>query len=186
MNNPYVKTDWKDKITDIITGDLIQPGTRFTATRANNIEDGIFNLYNMFIAMSKEMDKLRVQLEMVGRAPTNNGIFFDNLNGDAPKALAMDVDFAIAQNSLVAGTTTIPLDVVNFAVGEQITIYDDTTQEELHITAVGGDSITVSATTNAYKKGAVITRTSAIKDTANAELTFGKWGTYSIEIGEVN
>jgi hypothetical protein len=185
--NPYIKTIWRDHIVDIISGKVIQEGTRFTANRANNIEEGIFNLFDYLLLYDEEMQKLRIQLEMVGRAPTNNGTFFDTLSDQEPKALALQEAKAVVQLAYPAGTTVLELNDVPFTVGQFITIYDDEMQEDVQVTAVDttANTITVTALQNAYKKGAFVARTNSIIDRDVQEMTYGVWGTYSIAISEV-
>lgn len=204
QQNPYIKTDWHDHIVDptqfekdkdgnIIIDEhtgrpkpkVIQEGTRFTAGRANNIEDGIFNAYAWLTAYYDEMTRLRIQIEMLGRAPTNNGTFFDALDGDTAKQLIRLIDGAVSQHALNAGATTITLDSVPFAVGEQVTIYDDERQESVKVIAVNGNKITIGALTNMYKKGAKVARSNSQVDVARQRLIYGSWGTYSISLVEV-
>lgn len=180
----YVMTDWQDHLIDPISGDIVQQGTRFTAQRANNIEDGIANLYGSQNRQDFEIQKLRVQLEMVGRAPINNGTFFDTLDGDT-KQLQLDNDKAVVQSALGIGATSVTLNAAPFAVGEFVTIYDNNKSEQAQITALNGNGITVAALANAYPKGAFVARSNAVVDTAAQELKFGAWGTYSIAVSEV-
>lgn len=186
--NPYAKTNWRDHIVDIISGDVIQEGTRFTQARANNIEEGIFNAYDYLLLYDEELQKLRIQLEMVGRVPVNNGTFFDTLSDQAPKALVLQEAKAVVQLAYPVGTTVLKVDNVPFTVGQFVTIYDDERNETVKVTAVDAeaDTVTVTALTKAYKKGAFIARTSAVVDKLAQEVTYGSgWGTYSIEISEV-
>lgn len=180
----YIKTEWQDHIIDPISGDIIQHGTRYTAQRANNFEDGIHNLYIDQKRQDTEMQKLRVQLEMVGRAPVNNGTFFDTLDGET-KQLALDTDKAVVQSALVVGATSITLNAAPFVVGEHVTIYDNTKNEVVKVTAVDGSTLTVGALTQAYPKGAMVARSNVAVDVVARELKFGEWGTYSISISEV-
>ena len=180
----YVKTVWQDHLVDPTSGEIIQQGTRFTAQRINNIEDGIVNLYGSQNRQDYEIQKLRVQLEMVGRAPINNGTFFDTLDGDT-KQLQWDNDKAVVQSSLGIGATSIPLNAVPFAVGEYVTIYDNTKSESVKISAVNDNTITTGALVNPYPKGAVVARSNAVVDITAQEITFGAWGTYSIAVSEV-
>lgn len=182
--NPYTKTNWRDHIVDIISDDVIQEGTRFTASRANNIEEGIYNAYNWLVWYESELQKMRIQLEMVGRTPINNGTFFDTLEGNS-KALSLLTKVAVSQHALAAGEITILLDQNEFSIGQQITIYDDEHSESSMVTAVNGNSITVESLVNQYKKGALVSKTNSIIDVNNQELGFGEWGTYSISISEV-
>lgn len=185
QQNLYVKTNWRDHIVDIETGQVIQEGTRFTASRANNIEDGIYGAYESLGTYQDELTRLRIQLEMLGRAPTNNGTFFDALDGDTAKQLTRLTSAAVSQHALSAGATSITLDFVPFKAGEYVTIYDDEQQETVKITAVTDKEITTGALTNMYKKGARVSRSNARLDTDRQRMIFDNWGSYDIEIMEV-
>lgn len=185
MDINYKKTEWQDHILDPETGTVIQQGTRFTAQRANNFEDGIAYLYSDQTRQDAELQKLQVQLETVGRAPVNNGTFFDALDGDT-KQLTLSVDNAIVQSALPVGATSVTLNEALFSNGEFVTIYDNSKSEVVRVTAVNAESISVSsALSNAYPKGAQVARSNAVVDTSARELKFGVWGTYSIAASEV-
>ncbi|MET3658541.1 hypothetical protein [Sporosarcina psychrophila] len=201
--NPYLKTDWSDHIIDPtqyekdangavvidpLTGKpkpyVIQEGTRFTAGRANNIEDGIYGAYGWLVQYYEEIAKLRVQLEMVGRVPINNGTFFDTLDNDTPKQLTRLRSAAVAQTALTVGATEITLDSTPFTVGQYVTVFDDANQESVKVTAIVGGKITVGALAKAYKKGAVVALSNAELGLARQRILFGNWGTYSIAVSE--
>lgn len=186
-SNPYIPTQWRDHIVDITTGDVIQDGTRFTASRANNIEQGIYGLFGYVFALIEEDQKIRVQLEMVGRSPLNNGTFFDTLSDQTPKALVLQKEKAVVQHAYTAGTALLQLDKAPFVIGQFITIYDDENREDVMITDIDSEAKTVSVTalTKAFKKGAVVARTDAVIDTKELEIVYGKWGNYQIEVSEV-
>lgn len=188
QTNPYQKTEWIDHIVDPTLpesdpGHIIQEGTRFTASRANNIEDGIFNAYGWLVLFYSEINRMQAELEVVGRAPINNGSFLDVLDGSTPRNMVPQTESAVAQTALTAGATTIPLDANPFAVGSYVTIYDDVNQEDVQITAKDGTSITVSALAKPYKKGAYVAR--SVARVVGEELTFGTWGTFTVTTTEV-
>ena len=180
----YIKTDWQDHLVDPLSGDIIQQGTRFTAQRANNMEDGIVILYGSQSRQDSEIQKLRVQLEMVGRAPVNNGTFFDTLDGDT-KQLILDTDRAVVQTSVSVGNSSVMLNHTPFTVGEYVTIYSDAKSETTRVTAINGNTLTIGVLTNSYPKGAMVSRSNAVVDTVERELKFGTWGTHSITVSEV-
>lgn len=203
-SNPYVKTDWLDHIIDptqhetdtngnpVIdpaTGKpkpyVIQEGTRFTAGRANNIEDGIFNAYGYLVQYHEEIAKLRVQLEMVGRVPINNGTFFDTLDDTNAKQLTRLNSKAVSQTTLTVGATSVTLDSTPFTVGQYVTVYDDVQQESVKVTAVAGNVLTVDALAKAYKKGANVALSNAELNLDRQRILFGNWGMYSISVTEV-
>jgi len=167
------------------TGEVIQEGTRFTASRANNIEEGIYNAYEYLKDYYDEITKLKIQLEMVGRAPVNNGTFFDPIDGDGnTKALTMLRESAVSQIALNAGATEITVDdSTKFKVGEGVTIYDEENSEDVIVTNVSGNTITVPALTKPFKKGAIVARSNTI--IKGNKLDYGEWGNYSISVSEV-
>lgn len=205
LTKEYFPTDWRDHIVDptqyekddegnvIIdetTGKpklkVIQEGTRFTASRANNFEMGILMLYLWIEYFKTEMEKMRILLEIGGRVPVNSGTFFDPFDADgSTKALTMLKESAVVQNRVDAAATTLAIKDAPFKIGEYLTIYDDEQSESVTVSAVDGASMTVSALANPYKKGAKVVRTnSVINDTEN-KIGFGNWGNYSIDVKEV-
>lgn len=50
----YIKTEWKDRIIDPISGQLLEKGTSFTAKRANNIEKGIEDAHKTLEGLDKD------------------------------------------------------------------------------------------------------------------------------------
>lgn len=183
---PYTKTDWIDEIIDIETNEVIQKGTKFTASRANNIEDGIYRAHQGIDSLRDITQKLRVQIDMIGRAPVNNGTFFDTLDGEVPKQLNRLDKRAIALNDISAGELTIPTSEHALQAGDTVTIYDDTASEVVSVSGVTGGSVTVSSLVNSYKKGAVLAESNTESSIARQRLLFGTWGTYDITISEVN
>lgn len=183
--NPYLMTNWQDHIVDMETGQVIQEGTRFTASRANNIEEGIFNAYGWIMVNIADITKMRIQLEMLGRAPANNGTFFDPIDDSGgQKALALLKNKAVAQDAITIGTTSILVDDASvFEVDKFITIFDGINEENLKITNISSNTLTTTATTKAYNKGAFVVR-SNVEIKAN-KMIFGSWGNYNIEVKEV-
>ncbi|MBU5214344.1 hypothetical protein [Heyndrickxia oleronia] len=185
MNNPYVKTLWFDEIVDPITEEIIEEGTPYLAAYANNIEQGIYNAYELIIVQDKEIQRLRVQMEINGRVPGNSGAFFDTLDGYSNKLVSLDEE-TIVTEAVSAGATTIKVDGgEGFTAFTQVTIYDDVSHEDVLVTAVHADSIEVQALSNSYKRGAVVARSNVVVDTVNKLMINCEWGTFTIEAGEV-
>lgn len=183
--NPYIRTNWRDHIVDIETGQVIQEGTRFTASRANNIEDGIYSAHEILLSQDRLIKRLSAELGMVGRSPINNGVYYEPLDGGEPRNMERLTERAVVQNAVSAGTTTLTLDDVPFSVNQVITIYDEENSETVTVENVNGNEITVSALANAYKKGAYVARSNAVVDSNAEKLSFGTWGTYTISVSEV-
>lgn len=184
--NPYIMTNWSDHIIDMEHGDIIQEGTRFTASRANNIEEGIFNSYNYIKLLYEDLTRLIIQLEMIGRVPVNNGTFFDPIGDESSaKSLELLKEMTVLQLVKRAGETSLEVeDGSLFQVGEVITLIDDTNQEDVKIIGRLENTLSVSALINDYKKGALVVRTNGI--VKGNKLYFGNWGNYSVSIKGVD
>lgn len=183
--NPYKKTTWYDDIYDPITKELLEEGTPYLAQYANNFEDGIFNAYGYIMLMQREMQRMQVQMELDGRAPGNSGTFADTLDGSTNK-ITLDATKTDINTEIIAGATEIPIDSTDgFTAFTQVTIYDDVNSEDVLITAVNSDSLTVQALKNSYKKGAKVARSTTVIDTVNKKMDVGAWSTFSVELVEV-
>ncbi len=183
--NPYDRTQWHDDVTDPVTSEVIEDGTPFMSEYANNFEWGIYNAYRFLIEMYRQMERMRVQLELDGRVPGNSGTFADVLDGSSNK-ISLDKALTDIIEAVEMGTTTLKVASVDgFKPFTQITIFDDVGTEDVVITAIGTDTITVQALKNAYKKGAKVARSNVAIDTANAEMGVGDWQTFNVELVEV-
>ncbi|HEY4623272.1 MAG TPA: hypothetical protein VIH12_05385 [Solibacillus sp.] len=183
--NPYERTEWQDELIDPITGEVQEEGTTFWAEFANNFEWGIWNAFQFLNNMYREMERMRVQMELDGRVPGNSGTFADTLDGNTNK-IKLDTTLMDIIEPVEIGTTVLPVaSVSGFVPFTQVTIYDDVSSEDVMITAVGADTITVQALANNYKKGAKVARSNVAIDTVNAEMGVGDWLTYNVELVEV-
>lgn len=183
--NPYERTEWYDDVTDPVTGEVIEDGTLFMSEFANNFEWGIFNAYRFMIEMYRQLERMRIQMELDGRVPGNSGTFADTLDGSMNK-IKLDTAMTDIIEAVIIGTTTLKVASVDgFTPFTQVTIFDDVASEDVVITAIDQGTITVSALTNAYKKGAKVARSNVQIDTVNAEMGIGDWQTYTVELVEV-
>lgn len=183
--NPYERTEWYDDVTDPVTGEVIEDGTLFMSEFANNFEWGIFNAYRFMIEMYRQLERMRIQMELDGRVPGNSGTFADTLDGSVNK-IKLDTAMTDIIEAVEIGETVLKVaNVDGFTAFKQVTIFDDVASDDVVITAVGPDTITVSALTNAYKKGAKVARSNVQIDTVNAEMGVGDWQTYHVELVEV-
>lgn len=179
----YIPNDWHDHIVDPITQDVVQQGTRFTAARANNIEEALVYLMNVRGPQSdQEHARIYLELEMMGRSPVNNGTFFATFDGGENKQMTMLKQKAVLQQATSAGATTLSLDVAPFLVGENITLVDEEQTESVEVVSVNGTTITISATTKQFKKGAFVTRSNSLIDAVNQKMMISNWFTYSVEV----
>jgi len=183
--NPYKRVEWEDDLTDPNTGEVLEEGTIFWAEYGNNLEWGLYNAYRFMIEIYRQMERMRVQLELDGRVPGNSGTFADVLDGSSNK-ITLDKALTDIIEAVETGTTTLKVaSVEGFTVFTQVTIFDDVGTEDVVITAIGTDTITVQALKNSYKKGAKMARSNVLIDTVNAEMGVGDWQTFSVELVEV-
>lgn len=182
--NPYERTEWYDDVTDPVTGELIEDGTPYMSEYANNFEWGIYNAYRFLIEMYRQLERMRIQMELDGRVPGNSGTFADMLDGSTNK-IKLDTSMTDIIEAVIIGTTTLKVASVDgFTPFTQVTIFDDVASEDVVIAAVGVDTITISALTNAYKKGAKVARSNVFIDMVNAEMGVGDWQTFNVELVE--
>lgn len=183
--NPYERTEWYDDVTDPVTEELIEDGTPYMSEYANNFEWGIYNAYRFMIEIYRQLERMRIQMELDGRVPGNSGTFADMLDGSTNK-INLDTAMTDIIEAVIIGTTTLKVASVDgFTPFTQVTIFDDVASEDVVIAAVGVDTITISALTNAYKKGAKVARSNVQIDTVNAEMGVGDWQTFNVELVEV-
>lgn len=183
--NPYTRTEWQDDVKDPLTGEIIEIGTTYMAEYANNFEWGIYNAYRFMIEMYRQMERMRVRLELDGRVPGNSGTFADTLDGNINK-IKLDKTMTEIIEAVEVGATTLKVaSVEGFTALTQVTIYDDEHSEDVMITEVGTDMIKVSALAKTYKKGAKVARSNVEMDYVKAEMRFGEWQTYDVELIEV-
>lgn len=188
QKNPYVKTEWHDHIVDITLpvsdpNYVIQEGTRFNEARANNIEEGIYGSFALLVRHDADIQKLRVQMELDGRAPGNSGAYFDDFLG-TPNKLIRQTAVAVLTAPRSAGTTVLNVDTtVGFVAFTEVTVYDGTNSEDVLITDVTVSTITVQPLVNDYVKGARIVRSNV--SIADGQMLIGSWGTYSVGLMEV-
>ncbi|MFJ7663759.1 hypothetical protein ACIQXW_15410 [Lysinibacillus sp. NPDC097162] len=183
--NPYERTEWHDDVTDPVTGEVIEDGTPYMSEFANNFEWGIYNSYRYLIEMYRQLERMRIQMELDGRVPGNSGTFADTLDGSTNK-IKMDTAMTDIIEAVIIGTTTLKVASVDgFTPFTQVTIFDDVASEDVVITAVGADTITVSSLTNAYKKGAKVARSNVQIDMVNAEMGVGDWKLFNVKLVEV-
>ncbi|MGG1215280.1 hypothetical protein ABHM93_02565 [Micromonospora provocatoris] len=182
--NPYERTEWYDDVTDPVTGELIEDGTPYMSEYANNFEWGIYNAYRFLIEMYRQLERMRIQMELDGRVPGNSGTFADMLDGSTNK-IKLDTAMTDVIEAVIIGTTTLKVASVDgFTPFTQVTIFDDVASEDVVIAAVGAETITISALTNAYKKGAKVARSNVFIDMVNAEMGVGDWQTFNVELVE--
>ena len=183
--NPYDRTQWHDDVTDPVTGEVIEDGTPFMSEFGNNFEWGIYNAYRFINEIYRQMERMRVQLELDGRVPGNSGTFADVLDGSTNK-IVLDKILTDIIEPVNIGTTVLKVaSVEGFTAFTQVTIFDDLHMENVLITSIGTNTITVQALQHNYKKGAKVARSNVAIDTTLSEMGIGDWQTYRVELVEV-
>lgn len=181
---------WKDQhgnyVLDPITmkpipkPKFLQEGTKHKAKYENHQEQGIAMAHQRLNGHDNRILHLEINSETEGKAPGNAGSFSDSFEGE-PTRIKRETASAVITTPVAAGTTVLPVDsVTGFVAFTQVTVYDGTNSEDVLITAVGTNTITVQALTKAYVKGAVIARSTA--RIVDGQMVNGTWGTYSVEV----
>ncbi|MFJ7971333.1 hypothetical protein [Psychrobacillus sp. NPDC096389] len=158
-------------------------GTRLNAINMNHMDLGIYSAHELIVALQKLVLRLQLQIELDGRAPGNSGAFADTFDG-TPNKLVRQTASAVLTAPRSAGTTVLNVDSTEgFVRFTQVAVYDCTNSEDVLITAVTENTITVQPLQNDYVKGAVIARSNAVVE--DGRLVIGRWGNYQIEVSEV-
>lgn len=165
-------------------GEILEQGTPHSANIMNKLDKGIDEAHIGIYSVEKELEKVRVQLELDGRVPNSNGAFFDVLDGSDSKNIKLDTTKSDVTESLVAGTLNIKVSSVEgFKKFTEVTIQDDANSEDVTITDIDdvGKTITVNQLLNDYKKGAVVARSTVDINTETQEMDVDSWGTFDLE-----
>lgn len=190
FKNPYKPGEWYDQIEDPTLPDghpdkVLEEGTVWTAEDGNRIEHGIYDAYERIIQTERENQRIRVQLDLKERA-NSELVFYDTLDGEDPRKMELDRAKTVVKAAVNVGATSLEVvDATGFKELSEVTLYDGTSSEDILITAIAGNTLTVKPTKNSYTKGAFIARSNAELDTVQQRLKPGRWGTYSITMNEV-
>jgi hypothetical protein len=79
----YNKTEWKDHIVDMDSGEVIQEGTPISANVMNNIEQGVYNATSEVTKNSSDITSLAIEVAILKNASLNNltnNVFFENFD----------------------------------------------------------------------------------------------------------
>ncbi|QNK86281.1 hypothetical protein H7992_13490 [Sporosarcina sp. resist] len=160
-----------------------QEGTRLNARNMNHLDSWLYIAHQRLDSHDNDIMRMKVQMELDGRAPGNSGTFADAFDGE-PNKLIRQTAIAVLTAPRAAGTTVLNVDTTDgFKPFTQVTIYDGTNSEDVLITDVTASTITVQPLVNDYVKGARIARSNA--RIAAGQMTAGDWGTYSVAMMEV-
>ena len=181
--NTYKKTFWEDDIFDPVTQEIISEGTPVLAKYLNNIENGVFNAHDFVVELQSAVKRLQVQMELDGRAPGANGTFSDTLDGTKTP---LDTTKSAIKTAVSVGATSIEVeDATGFTALSQVTVFDGTKREDVLITAIEGNVLTVQALKNGYTKGATVARSTVAIDTTDKTMETGAHIVYAVELTEV-
>ena len=183
--NPYNRTWWEDDVTDPVTGEVITEGTPYMSDYANNFEWGIFNAFNYIIAANREIERLRVQMELDGRVPGNSGSFADTFDGTATRLVLLKASTDVVVPVTSSDTVIQVANSDGFIPMTYATIYDADSYEHVLITAVEAGRITLQALANDYSKGAKIARSTTVPNAVTQSLDVAPLVTYQVNLVEV-
>ena len=183
--NPYDRTQWQDEIIDPVTGEVIEEGTPYMSEYANNFEWGIYNAFNYIIAANREIERLRVQMELDGRAPGNSGSFIDTFDGNTTRLTMLKTSTDVLEPVTSTDTVIRVASTDGFVPMTYATFYDADSYEHVLITAVSAGHITVQALTNNYSKGAKIARSTTAPNVVTQSLDVTPFVTYKVDLVEV-
>lgn len=183
MAKTYELLKWTDDIIDHVAGIILEEGMPVNARNLNHMDKGIGDAHTFLSELQSAVKRLQVQMELDGRAPGANGTFSDTLDGTKT---TLDTTKSAIKTAVSAGTTSIEVeDATGFTALSQVTIYDGTKREDVMITAVAGNVLTVQTLKNGYSKGATVARSTVAVDTTNKNMETGAHVTYAVELTEV-
>lgn len=182
--NPYKKRTWYDEIYDPEIDEVLSEGTPFLADYINNIENGVYNAFDHIMQLQKDQQRMQLQLQLTDRAPGNNGAFTDALDGTSTN---IETAGAVAIAQINASTKTFTVDDASSLVAfTEITIFDDTNEEDILISSITGNVITTATPLQfGYKKGARTVRSSVAVDTTAQTMTAAPFSTYNVTLSSV-
>ncbi len=178
--NPHPAMTWEDEIYDDVNNVLLAPGTPFLAEYINRIEDNIELSFDYIMELQRATQQLIAKQALADRAPGNSGMILDTFDGSETQ---LDTAGAVSLAPVSALATTITVDDAStIKPFTEITIFDDNNVEDVLVTAVTGNVITVQALTYNYKKGARIVRSAVSIDTTAQKMLVAPWRTYTVQV----
>lgn len=167
--------------------EAFEEGSRFTAQRMLHIERGIFGAHSGLAKLDRDIKKMRAQLELDGRVPNHNGSFIDAFDGSTQRLTRLTAITELLVPVTSASTVLQVADASKFEAMTFVTIYDVDSYEHVMITAVNASAktITVTALTSDYSKGAKLARSTANVNTTEQTLDVAPFVTYKVDLVEV-
>lgn len=167
--------------------EAFEEGSRFTAQRMLHIERGIFGAHTGLEKLDRDIKKMRAQLELDGRVPNHNGSFIDAFDGSTQRLTRLTAITEVLVPVTSADKVISVADASKFEAMTFITIYDADSYEHVMITAVDTavNTLTVSALTADYSKGAKIARSTAVVNIDTQTMDVAPFVTHKVELVEV-
>ena len=183
MAKTYELLKWTDDIIDHVAGIILEEGMPVNARNLNHMDKGIGDAHTFVAELQSAVKRLQVQMELGGRAPGANGTFSDTLDGTKT---TLDTTKSAVKTAVSIGATSIEVeDATGFTALSQVTIYDGTKREDVMITKVAGNVLTVQALKNGYSKGATVARSTVAVDTANKIMLIAPHVVYDVALIEM-
>ncbi|KAB8126894.1 LamG domain-containing protein [Gracilibacillus oryzae] len=104
----------------------------------------------------------------------------NHTNFTTHSGMALHATQTLTKSEVNTGSTVLSVaNAAGFFIGQEITINDGTNTEQVAVTAINGNDLTITPLQNAYKRNAIVGRSIA---EVNDKLTFRSRITYSVSI----
>lgn len=178
--NPHPAMTWEDEIYDDVNDVLLAPGTPFLAEYINRIEGSVELSFDYIMELQRATQLLIAKQALADRAPGNSGMILDTFDGSETQ---LDTVGAVSLAPVSALATSITVDDAStIKAFTEVTIFDDVNSEDVLVTAVTGNTLTVQSLTYSYKKGARIVRSTVSIDTTAQKMLVAPWRTYAVQV----
>lgn len=125
----------------------------------------------------KAIERMMMLFEIASKGTFDTEFFLNLTNGFSENASILS-DATVLSTPVSVGETNFVIEDNDLEEGMQLTIFDDVNQEDVYITTISGDNIVVTPLTKAYKKGAVLCRSTSYF--ADGELKGREYQIYNI------
>lgn len=182
-DNPHKAMTWEDEIYDNVNDVLLAPGTPFLAEYINRIEGNIELSFDYIMELQRATQQLIAKQALADRAPGNSGMILDTFDGSETQ---LDTAGAVSLAPVSALATTVTVDdATTITAFSEVTIFDDVNSEDVLVTAVTDNTLTVQSLTYSYKKGARIVRSTVSIDATAQKMLVAPWRTYNVTLSSV-
>ncbi len=164
-------------------------GTPVDETRLNHMEDGIEGAYLLYDRLERRVTRIEAHLDLDSHDVDGaQARFADTYDGLDDPVLVLDKTKTYSTAALASSTSAVTIPVASTAglkVGQEVTICDDVSFENQRITAIGTGTVTVAKLANSYKKGAMLARSTVVRDAAAQKMRIGRWATHTVTISMI-